>query len=307
MDFAALMSKEISKAKSTASSSDKKYVKRSELEEERIRKYKEEQKRLEAQRAAQAEKKRKLEEEEAERAREREQKKRRLAEEARKLREAEEREKERQRRKRLGLPDLEEEEKRKEEEEKRAAEKEIGDEEAKSYDEDQLIEKLREMKEPARLFGETHKGRIQRYKRIKAAQAKALAEAKSKLSKGPIPTTLELVPEIEMKVPEKPPKDPEARKYLFRQLASWFTLVLTEWEIAMSKRDEATKETRQGKMAYNAMVQSRENMKPLFRKFERGELEESILEPVVEIVKDAQERRYVDANDAYLRLSIGKA
>lgn len=45
----------------------------------------------------------------------------------------------------------------------------------------------------------------------------------------------------------------------------------------------------------------------LFRKFESGDIDEGVLEPVVEIVKAAQERRYVDANDGYLRLSIGKA
>ena len=45
----------------------------------------------------------------------------------------------------------------------------------------------------------------------------------------------------------------------------------------------------------------------LFRKFETGDLDEGVLEPIVEIVKAAQEKRYVDANDGYLRLSIGKA
>ena len=45
----------------------------------------------------------------------------------------------------------------------------------------------------------------------------------------------------------------------------------------------------------------------LFRKFETGNIEDSLLEPIVEIVKALQERRYVDANDGYLRLSIGKA
>jgi len=55
------------------------------------------------------------------------------------------------------------------------------------------------------------------------------------------------------------------------------------------------------------MVQCKDNMRPLFRKLEKGEIEEGILEPVVEIVKAAQERRYVDANDGYLTLSIGKA
>ena len=36
-------------------------------------------------------------------------------------------------------------------------------------------------------------------------------------------------------------------------------------------------------------------------------MEDGILGPMVEIVAAAQERRYVDANDGYLRLSIGKA
>lgn len=49
------------------------------------------------------------------------------------------------------------------------------------------------------------------------------------------------------------------------------------------------------------------NTQQLFRKFEKGDLDVGILEPVVEIVKAAQERRYVDANDGYLTLSIGKA
>lgn len=49
------------------------------------------------------------------------------------------------------------------------------------------------------------------------------------------------------------------------------------------------------------------NIQQLFRKFEKGDLDVGILEPVVEIVKAAQERRYVDANDGYLTLSIGKA
>lgn len=83
--------------------------------------------------------------------------------------------------------------------------------------------------------------------------------------------------------------------------------MLTEWAVALAQRDDKVKESFQGKAAEMAMRQSRENMRPLFRRFERGDVEEGILEPVVEIVRAAQERRYVDANDGYLRLSIGKA
>lgn len=48
-------------------------------------------------------------------------------------------------------------------------------------------------------------------------------------------------------------------------------------------------------------------MTPLFRKFEKSDIDDNVLEHIVEIIHKAQQRRYVDANDAYLRLSIGKA
>lgn len=302
MDFAALMSKEISKAKGGSSSEqngtpkapEKKYIRRGEAEAARIAAYNEEQERAQRDREERMKQKRKLEEEEAVRRQEREEKRRRLAEESRKKREEEEAAKERERRKRLGLPEVptpgeKDEDKVKEDEE------EIPDEE--------LVEKLREMGEPACLFGETHRGRLRRYHRL----VQRSLTPQQQLSDGPIPTTLELVPEKDMKISTALPKDTEGRKYLFRQLASYFNMVLGEWELALAKRDISVKQSLQGRQAYNAMVQSRENMKPLFRKFEKVDVDDRVLEHVVEIVHNAQLRRYVDANDAYLRLSIGKA
>ncbi|KAE8399608.1 hypothetical protein BDV37DRAFT_228123 [Aspergillus pseudonomiae] len=304
MDFAALMSKEISKAKNGGSSSEdkkdtskppeKKYIRRSELEAARIAAYNEEQERAQREREERMAQKRKLDEEEAERRQEREEKKRRLAEESRKKREEEEAAKERERRKRLGLPELPP-ASEKDEDNDKDDEEDIPDEE--------LLAKLRELDEPARLFGETHRGRLRRYQRL----TQRSLTPQQQLSDGPIPTTLELVSEKDMKISTTLPKDTEGRKYLFRQLASYFNMVLGEWELALAKRDISVKQSHQGRQAYNAMVQSRENMKPLFRKFEKVDVDDSVLEHVVEIVHKAQLRRYVDANDAYLRLSIGKA
>ncbi|EEY16701.1 pre-mRNA splicing factor [Verticillium alfalfae VaMs.102] len=107
-----------------------------------------------------------------------------------------------------------------------------------------------------------------------------------------------------MKVQGGAPKDKEARKWVFRQLASYFTMVLTEYQRAM---EAERSDTTASKAAYATMVQSRENMKPLFRRFEKGDVDDDLLAPIIEIVQAAQERRYVDANDGYLRLSIGKA
>ncbi|OJJ45823.1 hypothetical protein ASPZODRAFT_152807 [Penicilliopsis zonata CBS 506.65] len=297
MDFASLMAKEISKAKPAPASqtSDKKYLRRGEVEAARVATYNEEQERLQREREDKQAQKRKREDEEHERRREREEKKTRLAEESRRRREEEEAAEERERRKRLGLPELPAKDASKDSEKEGTP---LDDSEA-DMDDEELVQKLREMNQPARLFGETHRGRLRRYRRLLAPE--------QKLSAGPIATTLELVPEKEMKVNPGLPKDEEARRFLYRQLASYFSMVLAEWKAMLDRRDLDVRESFQGRQAYAAMVQSRENMKPLFRKLEKGELSDGILKPVVEIVHKAQLRRYVDANDAYLRLSIGKA
>ncbi|KAN0079611.1 Prp18 domain containing protein [Elaphomyces granulatus] len=313
MDFASLMTKEISKAKTpvapttpssvpAATTADpsseknkeknKKYVRRADLEAARIAAYNEEQEKLRKEREERATLKRQIEEDEATRRREREEKKRRLAEESKKRRDAEEEAREIGRRKRLGLPELP----------PRNEDTPSGaDDDEDDLEDDELVSRLRERGEPARLFGESHRARLRRYRRLMQPLQTL------KLSQGPIPTTLELLPEAEMKVSRTVPREKEMRRYLFRQLASYFTMVLEEWASALARRDQTVKQSFQGRAAYNAMVQSRENMRPLFRRFEQGDLNDSVLEAIVEIVHCAQERRYVDANDGYLRLSIGKA
>ncbi|KAF1348333.1 Prp18-domain-containing protein [Lizonia empirigonia] len=297
MDFAKLMSAQIKKGKESAppaQSSEKKYLKRSEIEAQRQAAYRAEQEAEEKARQERLQRKRKAEEEEEAREFERQEKRRRLAEESRRIREEEEDAEERGRRKRLGLPDLP----------PKQSEGEEGTPvpEAEDMPEEELFEKLRSLNEPVRLFGETHKQRLRRYKKRIGADSLATI-----MTDGPIPTSLQLVQEKDMKVGLQVPKEIEARKFLFRQLASYFTMVLKEWDITLALRDADVKESYQGKQAYAAMVQARENMRPLFRKLEKFDLADTILEPVVEIVHAAQERRYVDANDGYLRLSIGNA
>ena len=306
MDFKTLMAAQISKSKhspsaaaagagtttTTTDTSKPKYLKRAELEAQRQAEYAAEQAQAEKEREERLAKKRRFEEEEAERAQVREEKKRRLAEESRRRREEREANQERLRRKRLGLPELVDQK-----------EGTPGDEGEADLPDDQLLAKLRELEEPAILFGETHGARLRRYRNL---TDQVLAP---KLSQGPIPTTLALVPETEMLIPPRAPPRSEraAHTFLYRQLASYFTMVLREWDVALSRRDGAVKESYAGRAAYTAMTEARANMVPLFRKFEAESLEWSVLEAVVEIVRCAQERRYVDANDGYLRLSIGKA
>ena len=235
MDFASLMSSAISKSKpSTTTESSKRYQKRSEVEAERKAQYLADQRALEAEKEAKIAQKRKREDEEAEANLAREEKRRRLAEESRRRREEQDAEEERARRKRLGLPDLMKEES-----------EEVGDDDVKD---EELIQKLRGMGHPAKLFGETHGQRLRRFRKLGVV-----------MTTGPIPTSLELVEEKDMKV-ETVPEDPEGKAYLFRQLASYFTMVLSEWEEALEKEK---RDTFASKAAYNAMVQSKENMTPV--------------------------------------------
>lgn len=287
------MSAQIAKAQSSTATGNKpKYVKRSQLEAEREAAYAAEQARIEAERQKRAENKRKLEQEQAEKNQVREEKRRRLAEESKARREEEEAKQERLRRKRLGLPEIPE-------------DKREGSpltEEQVDIPEADLLSKLRALNEPAILFGESHMARLSRYHKLTSHTSTP------PLTTGPIPTTLQPVPEADMLIPtEIPPANTPGRAFLFRQLSSYFTLLLTEWTRALSQRDLATKESHQGRLANTTLVQTIANLTPLFRKFESQELPDSVLRPICSIVRDAQQRRYVAANDRYLTLCIGKA
>ncbi|KIV82790.1 hypothetical protein PV11_04869 [Exophiala sideris] len=303
MDFKALMAAQIAKSKpkptpsASPEPSNQKYLRRAEVEAAREAAYAAEQARIESERLERAAKKRKHEEEEAERDAAREEKKRRLAEESRQRREEEAREEERKRRKRLGLPDLPD-----------TLAIENGDSAdstpaGEDIPDDDLRLKLRSLNQPASLFDETRTARLKRYYKLTNT-----ALTKPKLSDGPIPTTLEPVPEKDMLLPETLPANgtPE-HDFLYRQLGSYFTLSLREWSIALSQRDPEVKASSSGKAAANSYLLVLKDLTPLFRRFERRDLDHGLLEPICQIVRSAQRRRYVEANDKYLTLSIGKA
>lgn len=305
MDFASLMSSQIAASKSGNDSKEKKYLKRSEVEAEREAKYLKEQEELEKARIERLEKKRKRDGEEAERTRVREEKKRKLADESKKRAEEEREQEERDRRKRLGLPELPE--KHGDAGSKEGTPLKDGEED---ISEEELLSKLKELGEPRILFGETHPQRLRRYRKL---TSKSLGPV---MSSGPIPTTLELLPEADMKVPSTIPTDPAAQNHLHRQIASYFDMLLSEWKLALANRPAEVKDSFSGRQALQNYHTALSNLTPLFRKLEAASpstnasptpLPAALLRSITEIVDLMQQRRYVHANDAYLRLSIGKA
>ena len=269
MDFAALMEEEIAnlaggsgakdnKAQSLAPAATngggKKFISRREAEEARKAAYLAEQKALEEERTARAAAKRRREEEAAEESKAREEKRRRLAEESQRRREERAAEEERARRKRLGLPELPPGGSK----EGTPASDEEGEDGGKAVgnlSEEELAARLRGLGEPVVLFAEDHAARL---KRLRKLTAKAVT-----MHDGPIPTTLAPVEEKDMKISDTVPKveDKSGRKWLYRQLTSYFNMVLQEWEIALAK--EGNRDTSAGRAAINAMVSSKETMKPV--------------------------------------------
>lgn len=89
----------------------------------------------------------------------------------------------------------------------------------------------------------------------------------------------------------------------------YYTLkgLLSEWADTLSSRPDTVKHTMQGKLAAATQVQSADYLKPLFKKLRKRSLPPDVLMRIAEIVHYMQRRRYRDANDSYLQLSIGNA
>jgi pre-mRNA-splicing factor 18 len=101
--------------------------------------------------------------------------------------------------------------------------------------------------------------------------------------------------------------DPLAAKCKEDFILFLFKKLLNEWEQELNDRPDAEKRTAQGKVATATYKQCRKHIKPLFKLLKERQLPEDILDPVHEIASFMQEREYVKANDAYLRMAIGNA
>ncbi|TGZ85492.1 Prp18-domain-containing protein [Ascodesmis nigricans] len=296
MDFASILSSEINKKRktipSTSASSEaegttsastspppKKYLKRSELEAQRAAAYLAEQQRIERERQEKAAKKRAAEAEAAAEAERTKQKRLKLAEERRARLEAQNGGKK----------------KDAEDETGKAGDEGGKNDEGESMTEEDAIKRLRELGLPATLFGESQVSRVKRLRR----------EERKHSSATPPITVAPSLTEEEMKIDlEDVTANPEK---VYTQLDVWFRLVLKEWKRALDGRPDSIKQSLQGRKAADAMRQADEYMKPLFDHFRKRDLQEVVFEKVSEIVVEAQKRRYVKANDVYLRLSIGNA
>ncbi|RHZ88029.1 hypothetical protein Glove_26g99 [Diversispora epigaea] len=195
---------------------------------------------------------------------------------------------------------------------------------------EEVVRRLRAKGQPIRLFGESDKDRRTRLRALE------LIEERSEGQRNDFMKTLEeMETGLDLEVLKKRPEDEETNRpskkkkatedlsldntpinidliekdpdKLYVLIYTFFKRLLREWEQEMNNRPDHIKRSTQGKLTAATQRQTTEYMQPFFRSLKKKSIEPDVLARVTEITHYMQIREYMNANDAYLRLSIGNA
>jgi pre-mRNA-splicing factor 18 len=181
----------------------------------------------------------------------------------------------------------------------------------------EVKKRLRVLAQPVTLFGESKRDRIQRLTQLENDAAQIEEEG---LGQGhDIRNTFMGEDEKKEKgegeeedyddMDRKDQKDEEDPEDLSECMTVYrfFKKMLHMWEKDLSNRPDHIKRTAQGKMATKTMKQCKDYIRPLFKLCKQEEVPSDILPNLVDIVRFCEEREFVRANDAYIKLAIGNA
>ncbi|OEH78607.1 pre-mRNA splicing factor [Cyclospora cayetanensis] len=186
----------------------------------------------------------------------------------------------------------------------------------------EIFKRLRKLKQPVTLFGETP---WQRYCRLCALELQVLDdemtegqqnvfhamqregeddeefEEEQKLTSGGGRGGTEEAPEA----PKEGQDEEDAAKSKETIIIEWTRRMLSLWEEELKQRSEEEKATADGRHQLALHRQTKKDLKPLLRKLKHKELESDICERLHEIVQLCKERRYRDAHgSAFSRVSV---
>jgi pre-mRNA-splicing factor 18 len=86
-----------------------------------------------------------------------------------------------------------------------------------------------------------------------------------------------------------------------------FKQLIKLWEEELGARTEAETRTGEGKRQVGTYQQCRRHMKPFFKQLKHRSMPLDVLNTMIEITLNMQQREYVKAHDAYIRCAIGNA
>ncbi|KAH9251281.1 hypothetical protein BASA81_010834 [Batrachochytrium salamandrivorans] len=205
-----------------------------------------------------------------------------------------------------------------------------GNEELINLDEDEIIRRLRARDQPIRLFGESNQSRLGRLRKVESTEERTdgqrndLRDLLQAADKGLAENLLrgqgsqDQDSQFEKRKAKNLFKDIDTsiislellqddRATTCNLISVYIKRLLLEWGNSLQSRPDEQRRTTQGKLQAATMAQAGEYLKPFFRGLKKRDLAEDILARVTEICYYTQQREYLKANDAYLRLSIGNA
>ncbi|KAJ1983618.1 hypothetical protein H4R34_001166 [Dimargaris verticillata] len=199
---------------------------------------------------------------------------------------------------------------------------------------DEVIRRLRAKGQPIRLFGETDRQRSIRLRALELMEERSegqrndfmknleemesglALEALQKQAEGD--STESAAVQAKRRKKEQFMKDYDTTRISLKLLQTDIDLVYTliyvylkrlmyEWEEELNNRPDRVKTSAHGKLAAATQKQCVDYLRPLFKQLKRKQVEPDVLARLVEITENMQAREYVQANSAYLQLSIGNA
>lgn len=192
---------------------------------------------------------------------------------------------------------------------------------------EQVVERLRDLKQPIRLFGESDELRIVRLRQAELSrpddehdggqknwQMERMKAEKVKMAKGDSSDEEELTKEekqakrrdrlVKLKAHEEAAAQGEDKEELIKW---WLKRCIKEWEIDIEEIPEEDRRVLAVRQEISTLDQTKSYLKPLFKQLKKHSLELDILSKLAEIIGMCRSKEYVKAADAYLLMSIGKA
>ncbi|EPX73623.1 U5 snRNP-associated protein Prp18 [Schizosaccharomyces octosporus yFS286] len=155
-----------------------------------------------------------------------------------------------------------------------------------------VISKLREMKEPIKLFGESEEARLKRFFRIEKEKEIERLE-KELLIKG-----VELIDYQ---------RASHERQRVSKQVVTFLRHGIYVWDKILTSKSASELNSPEGQGQLKIFRQAKQDLETLIRLLIEDSLNDNILSKVAEICYLCQRKEFVKANDVYLQLTIGNA
>ncbi|GJM96312.1 hypothetical protein PR202_ga13134 [Eleusine coracana subsp. coracana] len=189
---------------------------------------------------------------------------------------------------------------------------------------EEVIRRLRLLRQPATLFGEDDAARLRRLQEV-LEDPVALANVDAEeIGEGQTNDFLRDIQALRVKaaaaVKPKPGSeaqrkegDGEQRDVPFEELcdedkiAAFFRRLMGEWSQELDQMPEAERRTAKGKAAVATCKQCARYLEPLFKQCKKKALSHEVRQALLEVVKCCLRRDYLAAVDNYIKLAIGNS